>query len=84
MFKPWTPVTVERGTWEARAEYRKDGKASGRLAVTGLGKELGVDLSPTGGAFKAVAVPLEALKHLRQRPHHSSLLRRHGPGRGLV
>jgi parallel beta-helix repeat protein len=63
MFKPWTQVTVGRGSWEARAEYRKDGKANGRLTVSGLGAERGVDLSPTGGAFKTVSVPLEAIKN---------------------
>jgi hypothetical protein len=62
MFKPWTQVTVGRGTWEARAEYRKDGKASGRLSVDGADVKTGIELSPTAGVFKAVALPIEAIK----------------------
>ncbi|HLL89328.1 MAG TPA: carbohydrate-binding domain-containing protein [Tepidisphaeraceae bacterium] len=61
MFKPWTEVSLARGGWQARVEYRKAGKTNGRLAVGGLGdKEVGVDLPPTGEAFKSVALPLEA------------------------
>jgi hypothetical protein len=60
MLKPWMEVRLSRGAWEARAEYRKNGKASGRLHIDGPDKKkYGVDLSPTGGAFKAIAVPFD-------------------------
>jgi hypothetical protein len=59
MFKPWTELSVGRGSWEARVEYRKDGRASGRLHIDGPdNKKYGVDLSPTA-TFKTVAVPFE-------------------------
>jgi hypothetical protein len=60
MFKPWTEVSLSRGAWEARVEYRKVGKASGRLDISGPDKKSqGVELSPTGAAFKPAVLPLE-------------------------
>jgi parallel beta-helix repeat protein len=60
MFKPWTGVRLSRGTWEARVDYRKEGKASGRMQIDAPdNKKHGADLSPTGGAFKTVKVPFE-------------------------
>jgi hypothetical protein len=59
MFKPWTEISLGRGAWEVRVEYRKDGKASGRLHIDGPDeKKYGVDLPPTA-TFKTVAVPLD-------------------------
>jgi parallel beta-helix repeat protein len=59
MFKPWTELSLGRGSWEARVEYRKDGKASGRLHIDGPdNKKYGIDLLPTA-TFKTVAVPFE-------------------------
>jgi hypothetical protein len=63
MFKPWTDISLERGTWEARAEYRKVGKSSGKLVVNGPDKkDISVDLSPTGAVFKTAVLTLEIVK----------------------
>jgi parallel beta-helix repeat protein len=60
MFKTWTPVSLVRGSWEARVEYRKGGKSSGRLEISGLdNKKIGIDLSPTGDAFKPAVLQLD-------------------------
>jgi parallel beta-helix repeat protein len=59
MFKPWTQVKLERGAWEARIDYRKDGNANGRFSAEGGEIKAGVDLTPTGQAFKTIVLPIE-------------------------
>lgn len=63
MFKTWKDASLQRGTWEARAIYRKAGQSSGALVVSGPDKkEAKVALAPTGAEFKSVSVQFEVQK----------------------
>lgn len=47
MFKPWTPVSLDRGRWLAEVTYRKAGDKNVALVVGKLESKPKVDL-PTG------------------------------------
>jgi parallel beta-helix repeat protein len=61
MFKPWTEVSLSRGGWAARIEYRKAGKTGGEFVIDGLPetKKVSVRLPATGGAFATVSLPVD-------------------------